>query len=401
VRNQVWFQSRQKDTRSSFRSGVSLHGHTKHSVESLGFIGKFLHEHIVLRSWIEAQMRDCKRKSGINLNFDQAYWTPPLSAERAYSLECAQIESLGLRPIVSLSDHDNIEASALLRQSQRLSDVPISVEWTVPFGKAVFHIGVHNLPPRSAPELMSVLEQCTAEAREGRIVDLLFQLREIPSLLLVFNHPVWNLAGIASGNFEAELSRFLGGAGRAFAAFELNGMRSWRENYKVIQLAARWNQILISGGDRHACEPNAILNLTNASDFPEFIDEVRNGRQSIVAMMPQYEKPLRWRFFQSFTQITKEYPEYPEGQRRWDERTFHPDASGDIVPLSELWPKGAPSFLKRIFALAQMGAQALPIETIRPKLSATTLEAFALHGDPILQAIDCPGEQFSASNTDG
>ena len=369
MRNQVLFLSRSRDVQTSFGTGVSLHGHTKHSLESLGFIGKFLQDHRVLRSWIAAQVRECRRRSGIQLDFDRAYWTPPLSAERAYALESGQIESLGLRPIVSLSDHDNVEAAALLRQSHQFTEVPVSVEWTVPFGKAVFHIGVHNMPPRTAPELMSVLQQSTAGASEERVVELLFQLREIPSLLLVFNHPAWNFTGIAPGIFDFELGRFLKCAGRTFDAFELNGMRSYRENRKVIQLAAEWNQILVSGGDRHACEPNAILNLTNAADFSEFIEEVRRGRQSIVLMMPQYEKPLNWRFYESFTQITKEYPEYPEGQRRWDERTFHPNASGDIVPLSELWPKGSPSFLKRMFALAEMGSRVLPNGTIRPNLS--------------------------------
>ena len=400
MRNQVLFLSRSRDVQTSFRSCVSLHGHTKHSLESLGFIGRFLQEHLVLRSWIAGQVQECRRRSGIHLDFDQAYWTPPLSAERAYELESRQIESLGLRPMVSLSDHNNIEASALLRQSHQFTDVPVSVEWTVPFGQAIFHIGVHNLPPRTAPDLMLVLQKSTAGASEGQVVDLLFELRQIPSLLVVFNHPAWNFTGIASDIFDFELRRFLECAGRTFDAFELNGMRSCHENRKVIQLAEEWNQVLVSGGDRHACEPNAILNLTNAADFPEFIEEVRNGRQSIVLMMPQYEKPLNWRFYESFTQVIQEYPEYPEGQRRWDERTFHPNASGDIVPLSELWPKGSPSFLKRIFAVAEMGTRVPPYGTKRAKLSRAMSESFTLHQELIPPQMDPPGEHFAVPNAD-
>jgi hypothetical protein len=36
-----------------------------------------------------------------------------------------------------------------------------------------------------------------------------------------------------------------------------------------------WDQTIISGGDRHGCEPSAVLNLTNAKTFSEFIDEIR------------------------------------------------------------------------------------------------------------------------------
>jgi hypothetical protein len=343
VHNRVLFLSRSKEAATCFRTGVSLHGHTNHSLENLGFIGKFLQNHSALRSWIAGQAQECKRKSGIDLDFSRAYWTPPLSANLAYELERDQIESLGMHPIVSLSDHNNIEAATLLRQSPEMADVPVSVEWTVPFGHAVFHIGVHNIPPGMAPEMMSILQKCTAAVNEQQAVDLLFELRQMPSLLLVFNHPVWNFNGIGTALFDFELRRFLQCAGRCFDAFELNGMRDYRENHRVIQLAAEWNQILISGGDRHACEPSGILNLTDAADFPEFIDEVRNGRQSTVLMMPQYQRPLNWRFYEGFTQVIREYPEYPEGRRRWDDRTFHPNGSGHLAPLSDLWPKGSGS----------------------------------------------------------
>jgi len=53
VKNRVLFQSNCGDLRPLFESGVSLHGHTRHSVESLGFMGKFLEESSLLRSWVE------------------------------------------------------------------------------------------------------------------------------------------------------------------------------------------------------------------------------------------------------------------------------------------------------------------------------------------------------------
>ena len=101
-------------------------------------------------------------------------------------------------------------------------------------------------------------------------------------VLVVFNHPLWNFYAIPADRFRYELTRFLESANRYVHAFELNGMRNHAENRAALRLAAEWNQLVISGGDRHGCEPNASINLTNAADFAEFVEEVREGRQSTV-----------------------------------------------------------------------------------------------------------------------
>jgi hypothetical protein len=115
--------------------------------------------------------------------------------------------------------------------------------------------------------------------------------------------------------------------------------------------------VIISGGDRHGCEPNAILNLSNAADFREFVEEIREGRQSTVLIMHQYAEPLGWRFYRNFTHVISDYPGHPEGRRRWDERTFHPDREGEMAPMVQLWKNGTPGFLQTIFAAAMMGAR--------------------------------------------
>ena len=49
-------------------------------------------------------------------NFGNGFWTPPLPPRQAYRLEEKQIHSFfDLPAIVSLTDHDNIRASLLLR----------------------------------------------------------------------------------------------------------------------------------------------------------------------------------------------------------------------------------------------------------------------------------------------
>jgi len=150
--------------------------------------------------------------------------------------------------MVSLSDHDTIEACALLRQVPELEETPISTEWTVPFGNAIFHIGVHNLPEGIASSVLTDLLDASKAGFDSVVLDLLMGLSELPGVLLVFNHPLWNLNGTPKAMFAGELIRFLRSANCYLHAFELNGMRSYRENLEVIKLAAEWDQLLISGG---------------------------------------------------------------------------------------------------------------------------------------------------------
>ena len=358
MHNELLVLSRDPDSVSAWRSGVSLHSHTRHSQESLGFLGAFLRKHDWSRRWFESKQEQCRRVTGIGLSFDHAYWTPPLCERTAQELEQRQIEQLGLRPMVSLTDHNCIEACMLLREDARFGNVPISTEWTVPFGAAVFHFGIHNLPAASAQSMMAAMHEATFQAKEDRILELFAEFSGMPGVLVVFNHPLWNFYNIPADRFMYELTRFLEAGNRYVHAFELNGMRSRAENQAALQLTVDWNQVLISGGDRHGCEPNASINLTNAADFPEFVEEIREGRQSTVVVMPQYAVPFGWRLYKNFTHVIAEYPEHPEGRRRWDERTFHPDRDGKIRPMSELWKNGlAPSFLTDMFAAATTAAR--------------------------------------------
>lgn len=361
MQNQVLLLSGNRDAVRPWRCGVSIHSHTRHSQESLGFIARFLERRLTTRQWFTAQKEACQRITGITLDLDRAYWTPPLCERIAWEVESRQIEALGLRPMVSLTDHDRIDACTLLRTNPAQADLPISTEWTVPFGSAVFHFGVHNLPPQQANTLMEAMRWATEATDEEQVFALFAEMSRMPGVLLVFNHPLWNFFRIPAERFRFELKRFLASGNQYLHAFELNGMRSHAENRGVMRLAKEWGQVLISGGDRHGCEPNALLNLTNAADFPELVDEIREGRQSTVLIMPQYAEPLGWRLYQNFTHVIAEYPEHPEGRRRWDERTYHPDLSGEMAPMIQLWKNEAPGFLRTIFAAAKMVVR-LPLQ---------------------------------------
>jgi hypothetical protein len=48
--------------------------------------------------------------------------------------------------------------------------------------------------------------------------------------------------------------------------------------------------------------------------------------------------------------VIRNYPDYPIGSRRWDERIFHPDANGGPdQPISALW-KAPPKFVEKILS---------------------------------------------------
>jgi hypothetical protein len=337
-----------------YRTAVSLHGHTNHSKERLSFIGEYATRNPILRAAMATQERDAMVKSAIKVDFARAYWTPPLPALAAFELERDQIENvLGLASMVSLTDHDSIEAPMRLRMLPESRDVPVSVEWTVPYSDTKFHMGIHNLPIGRAEAIMADFAEYTTNPSEQRLRELFKMLHDMPEVLIVLNHPMWDIGGVGKQRHAYVLSDFIAKLGMFIHALELGGFRSWEENRAVVNFAKRWNQIVIGGGDRHGAEPSAVLNLTNAETFSEFVDEVRRERRCHVLFMPQYAEPIALRMLQSFVDIVREYPDYPEASRRWDERVFHPDKHGELQQLSTLWD-APPPFMQIFLATVRI-----------------------------------------------
>jgi hypothetical protein len=216
------------------------------------------------------------------------------------------------------------------------------VEWTAPYGTQSFHLGIHNLPSAKANEWMATLADYTADPSDERLTEILRALHDEPNVLVVFNHPLWDLYLIGREKHQVLVNEFLLKNGNYLHALELNGLRNWDENRAVRRLAEQWNMLLISGGDRHGVEPNANLNLTHAASFTEFVHEIRREKKSDLLFMPQYAEPWKHRILRSTIDAIRHYPEFPQGSRTWDERVYHPDAQGMVRPLSELWPNGAP-----------------------------------------------------------
>jgi hypothetical protein len=354
LHSRLSYQWKEPRAAKEYRSGVSLHGHTNRSREGLTFISDYVSRRPLLRFALATQERKAQAESSITIDFAKAYWTPPLSPLAAFQLERDQIErGLGIAAMVSLTDHDNIEAPMSLRIIKETADIPISLEWSVPYQNTTLHLGLHNLPADRCENLMAQLAAYTANPAEECLFDLLATLDKDPDVLIVLNHPMWDLAGIGRQHHIRTLTDFVAKFGNLLHGFELCGVRSWEENRAVLDFAEKWNQVVIGGGDRHGVEPSAIVNLTNAESFPEFVHEVRKKRRCHVLFMPQYAEPFVIRILQSLLDVVREYPDHPGGSRRWDERVFHPDSVGVVRPLSALW-KAPPPFIGLFFSAVRL-----------------------------------------------
>ena len=332
---------RDKDVQRGFRTGVSLHSHTNQSKETLDFLANLGSQYPTIRPLLARLERRSHERQGVRVNYSAGYWTPPMTPRLAFDLESRQIEMLDMASMVSITDHDNINAPLLLRTIPSARGIPVSVEWSVPYGEVQdFHLGVHNLPSARAAQWLRTLNDFTERPDEGRLAEILVALNDEPNVLVVFNHPIWDLFLIGQERHSFLVNEFLLKYGAFIHALELNGLRNWEENRATRRLAQQWNMLLISGGDRHGVEPNANINLTNATSFTEFVHEIRREQRSSVLFMNQYAEPWKHRLLRSTLDAIRDYPDFPQGSRTWDERAYHPDANGVVRPLREIWPNG-------------------------------------------------------------
>ncbi len=347
----VVFQWTESNLSKNHRSAVSLHSHTMHSHESLDFIPPMAAGIPLLGrelSRLEAKYKAAKR---CDFDFRGSHWIPPVTAPAAYELERAQIESrLDMGALVSLTDHDTIEAGCQLQSGQ--SSIPISLEWTVPIGPSYFHLGVHNLPSGEARKWMSLLSEFSTNPIRSQLRELLRSLTSNPEVLVVFNHPFWDQSGQGPACHLLFLSDLWTEARGYIHAVELNGLRPCAENRQAAALGRAHELPLISGGDRHGLEPNAIVNLTNSATFSEFVAEVRAG-VSHVLFMSQYQEPLSLRCLRTLGDVLRTYPDWA-GYERWSDRIYYSGADGSCVPISSVMNGRGPAVLKYFVSAASL-----------------------------------------------
>ena len=352
LRSQVHFQWSTRPS-ARFTTGVSLHGHTLLSRESLGFIRKAT----ATVPWLSGTVQRLESQfeaRGRKLNLSEAWWTPLLSPRQAFDTESRQIESvLGLKPLVSLTDHDDPAAGLQLRAVAAGRDIPVSVEWTVPFRQTFFHVGLHNISPSRANTAMAAMRDLTHAPNEKRTGEMLASLAEDKATLIVFNHPAFDESHVGPHIHNQHVHSFLHLYRRSIHAIELNGLRSWKENRIAARLAQEAGLPVVSGGDRHGREPNACLNLTNARTFAEFVNEVRHDGLSQILFMPQYRESLLLRVIESVSDVMQPDPHHALGWTHWSDRIFCETEDG-VRSLAQLWGGPLPSPVNQVLAAMRL-----------------------------------------------
>ena len=350
---------------SEFRTAVSLHSHTNHSKEKLDFLPRYIEFHRipVVSPLIHSELKRYAERNGKSLDFQRAYWTPPVNPRMVFDSEAAQIKKLGLVALVSITDHDTVAGPLSLQRQLSQFHVPVSVEWSVPFSGNIFHMGVHNLPADRAVSLMDEFARCTNTPSEEAIRDLFELVDAYSDSLIVLNHPCCNFVRVEAKKHWATLRQFVANYRPWIHALEVNGMRPWNENEQVLRMAEESDFPVVAGGDRHGCRPNAVLNLSTTETWAEFVTEVRIERRSDILILPEYDEPVRLRELATAADVLRRYPRHPYGQRRFTDRIFGEMEGYSWHPLSFYWdggdgqPAWLPAIVSAVVALGSDGVR--------------------------------------------
>lgn len=374
-RTQLQILHEKTDLSRRAKSGVSLHCHTEFSKEQMDFIPVYTEKLPILSTLWKHEKKKYTEREGREPNFATAYWSPPLPPEEVYKIEKDQINEAGLDAVISLTDHDCVDGNIRLNEQIKNDVAPISLEWTVPFEYGFFHVGVHNLPTENAVELSKTLIDFSFSENptNERLHELFSMLNALPEVLVILNHPMWDIEMVGKERHQILLDNFLKEFGKWIHAFEINGFRKWSENIAVLELAESLNFPVVTGGDRHGCKPNTVINLTNAKTFAEFADEIRNDKHSEIVFMPDYKQPLMSRQLNSFSEILSTYEHFPEHRRRWFDRVFYDNNNEyGLAPLAVHWQEsGYRWWLKA--AIRFLGFMGSP--TMRPLFQLTRSKA--------------------------
>src|SRR5215510_11787030 len=332
----------------NYTSAASLHCHTYHSKEFLTFIPYYTAKIPIISRLFQTEMERYQSANGKAIDFGRAYWTSPVSPRQVLEIETLQIEKeLGLPALVSITDHDDIEAGLHLQLFNNSNRIPISLEWTVPYGNIVFHLGIHNLPAEYATWIVGQLVNFTRNPNSTpSLKELLEQLNQYPATLVVFNHPLWDMEHLGTQEHARLLNAFIGEYGQWIHALEINGYRSWRENCSVMRMAEELGYPVVTGGDRHGCQANTLLNLTRSNSFDEFVAEIREDCHSEVLLMPAYSESRIARMLEVIADVLRYYPTHSLGQPKWTDRIFIDLNGNGVSPLSKYFRRGGPLWLR-------------------------------------------------------
>ena len=105
---------------------------------------------------------------------------------------------------------------------------------------------------------------------------------------------------------------------------------------------------------------------TKAETWGEYVDDVRNGREFTVLILPAYEEPVRFRELATAADVLRRYPDFPFGRRRFTDRIWADVEGYSWHPLSFYLDggRGTPAWLLPIVWTVLF----LASDTVRPVL---------------------------------
>jgi hypothetical protein len=276
-----------------FRTAVSLHNHSVHSVENIASLN-----HVIRMPAMRPFSGILQKAFGLagipNLDYADIHYNPPLTPTEVLQLELTSVRRIGFDSLLfALTDHNSVLGGPeLLRSpSARKNRIALGEELSILFHGHVFHLGIIGLPP---DQFMAVHNQMQAEAQSDSL-DNLFDLLHSIGCLVILNHPLlsWHGNGIETAQAVELLERY----GWAIHALEYNGMRRRMENDSVLKLARQMHKPVVGGGDSHFLTPGSVLCVSGHADsFAAFIQEVKEGKATPL-ILGNYGAPLKWKLF--------------------------------------------------------------------------------------------------------
>jgi hypothetical protein len=274
-----------------FGYAVSLHNHSRHSVEKLAALN-----HVVKRAFMRPWSGILQGSFGLgdvpNLNYAEITFNPPYSPEDVYQMEATEAARWGFDGVhLAITDHDEFAGGlALLRGRPDLDGrIAVSEELSLWFQGHLFHLGILHLPECGAEQTHTQIQG----AARGERYDELFEILSASGCLVILNHP---LVAWAPGAETAPVTELLSRYGWAIHALEVNGMRPRQENDRVLQLAQEWRKPVVGGGDSHLLVASSMLSLSRAATFKDFIAEVKDG-YAVPFVTPEYFASIKWKLF--------------------------------------------------------------------------------------------------------
>ena len=274
-----------------FPYAVSLHNHSRHSVEKLAALNQVVK--LGFMRPLKGVLQSSFGLGGVsNLNYAEITYNPPYTPDDVYQMESEGAARWGFQGVhLTITDHDEFAGSAeLLRGRPDLKGrVAIGEELSLWYQGHLFHLGLSGLPESGIDETHARIQSA---ARGGRY-DELFETLAASGCLVVLNHA---LVAWVPGTESIPVTDLLTRYGWAIHALEVNGMRRREENDRVLELARQWKKPVVGGGDSHLLVASSIITLSQAASFQDFIAEVKSG-QSVPFVMPDYFAPLNWKLF--------------------------------------------------------------------------------------------------------